>query len=116
MPKTTAQRQAWLRNVARTLDRYKVEQGCRDCGYCACPAALHFDHTDPLTKRADLGWFGDRSKLTTSVRLARFIDHVERYCVLRCANCHAERTSTERHWLVSRAADKPTTPPLPTLF
>lgn len=107
MPKTTADLQAHVRQAADTLDRFKMERGCSDCGYRTSPAALHFDHTDPLTKRSDLGWFGDRSKLTTPARLERFLAHVERYCVLRCANCHAERTAAERHWFVRRDAPPP---------
>ena len=116
MPKTTARLQEQVRRAARTLDDYKVERGCQDCGYRACPAALHFDHSDPQTKRADLGWFGDRSRLTTALRLERFIAHVERYCVVRCANCHAERTTSERHWMVRRSNAAPVAARVATLF
>lgn len=102
MPKTTAVLQLRVRKTAHLLDRYKVSHGCTDCGYDKSPMALHFDHIDPQTKRVDLGWCSDRSKLTTLARLDRFLAHVEQYCVLRCANCHAERTEAERHWLVRR--------------
>ncbi len=107
MPKTTARLQADVRHAARVLDKYKVDRGCQDCGYNSCPAALHFDHTDPQTKRSDLGWVSDRSRLTTQARLERFIAHVERHCVIRCANCHAERTTAEGHWAVRRTSLAP---------
>ena len=95
------------------LDALKLESGCVDCGYATSPAALHFDHIDPSTKRRDLGWFDDRSKLHSRARLRRYIEHVERYCAVRCANCHAERGARERHWAIRRGI-KP--PPQATLF
>lgn len=118
MPHTRAARRAWenghLATAASTLEAYKLERGCLDCGYCAHPAALHFDHRDPSTKRADLGWVNDRSKLFSPRRLSQFLTHVETYCDVRCANCHAVRTATEGHYTVGR----PTRPaePLPSLF
>lgn len=85
--------------AAKTLDAFKLARGCTDCGYRGHPAALHFDHVDPQTKREDLGWRRDRSKLTSHRRLLAYLDHVERYCEVRCANCHAVRTVAEKHWI-----------------
>lgn len=90
-----------LRNIAEaraTLDRLKTSHGCVDCGYSDHPAALHFDHINPATKRADLGWAPDRTRLITKAKLRRFLDHVDQYCEIRCANCHAKRSFDERHW------------------
>lgn len=81
-----------------TLNALKLASGCIDCGFRDHPGALQFDHIDPDTKRRDLGWFRDRSKLTTRARLLRYIEHVQKYCQVRCANCHAIRTISEQHW------------------
>jgi len=100
-----ASKQRYAENIANAvaiLDALKLGRGCVDCGYRRSPAALHFDHIDPSTKRSDLGWYEDRSKLQNATRLRRYLDHVERYCVVRCANCHAERGVRERHWLIRR--------------
>lgn len=111
-----ASKARYLDNIAHAvavLDALKLGRGCADCGYRRSPAALHFDHVDPATKRADLGWYADRSKLHTPTRLQRYLDHVERYCVVRCANCHAERGAREQHWLIRRGV---VPCPHPTLF
>ena len=92
-----------LRDAARVLDLYKTSRGCADCGYRAHPAALHFDHIDPQTKLPELGWQESRSKLTTRPRFERYLQHVEAYCEVRCANCHAVRTMTEKHWRNDRS-------------
>jgi transposase-like protein len=56
---------------------------CLTCGYAGTPAALHFHHIDPATKRFAVSHRG----LTRSLDEAR--SEVAR-CVLLCANCHAE--------------------------
>lgn len=91
-----------IRRAAAILDEIKVAAGCVDCGFNTWPESLHFDHVDPLTKQLSLGWVHDRSKLKTRNKLNRYIDHVSKYCVVRCANCHAHRTQSERQWLVRR--------------
>lgn len=103
---------AQLLITARVLDALKVSTGCVDCGFNAHPQALQFDHCDPSTKRRDLGWYDDRSKLVTPGRLTRYLAHVEAYCEVRCANCHAIRTATEKHWLPRQ----PSVRPSPTLL
>lgn len=55
---------------------------CAICSYDRCPAALHFHHLDPATKR-----FTIRSGRTPS--LSRLREEAEK-CVLLCSNCHAE--------------------------
>lgn len=80
------------------------------------PEALQFDHVDPQTKCASLGWVPHRSKLTTHAKLNRFLDHVAKYCVVRCANCHAHRTQVERQWAVRRGEPEAIVFVQPTLF
>lgn len=101
-----------LRIAAQAIDALKLATGCIDCGYRAHPAALHFDHTDPDTKRPELGWRHDRTKLTSRKRLIAYLDHVQRYCVVRCANCHAARTVADEHWRIRRGATSPADPTL----
>jgi transposase len=55
---------------------------CAICSYDRCPAALHFHHLDPATKR-----FTIRSGRTPS--LSRLREEAEK-CILLCSNCHAE--------------------------
>ena len=105
MPKSYDAVQNNLKVAAVTLDRIKTESGCFDCGFNKWPEALHFDHLDPLTKRAELGWMRDRSKLQSKRRLDRYLRHVAKYCVIRCANCHARRTKDEKHYLVRRSPE-----------
>lgn len=112
MPQSKARTADHLATAVETLDALKVQAGCHDCGYNRSPAALHFDHVDPETKRAELGWYPDRSKPRTRARLARYLEHVERYCVIRCANCHAERSVRERHWSIRRGQIQPVHPVL----
>lgn len=90
-----------LKDVARTLDLYKTSKGCTDCGYREHPAALHFDHIDPATKLEQLGWRENRSKLRSRARFEHYLAHVQKYCDVRCANCHAVRTTVEKHWLIT---------------
>lgn len=93
-----------LDEAARILDSLKTATGCTDCGYRTHPAALHFDHIDRSTKRRELGWYPDRSRLTTKRRLQAFLAHVTTYCEVRCANCHAVRSVTEQHHLPNTTA------------
>ena len=86
-------------NAQAVLDALKVAVGCVDCGYNRHPHALQFDHIDPDTKRRELGWVKDRSSLVTPGMLKQYIEHVTRHCEVRCANCHAERTASEKHYL-----------------
>ncbi|MEC4616206.1 hypothetical protein [Tsukamurella tyrosinosolvens] len=93
---------AHIERAAVVLDELKTTAGCVDCGFNLWPEALHFDHIDPHTKLASLGWVRDRSMLKSRRKLSRYLDHVSKYCVIRCANCHAHRTHQERQWTVRR--------------
>lgn len=119
MPSTSAQsakRHAKIiREAARVLDDLKITAGCVDCGFNDWPEALHFDHVDPQTKLGSLGWAADRSRLKTHAKLDRYLEHVSKYCVVRCANCHAHRTHRDRHWLVRRD-ECVAVPDVPVLF
>lgn len=114
---STSRERRRLKERERTRRRYadllawtnafKSQAGCIDCGFSRWPEALHFDHIDPCTKRLELGWM-DRSKVTTRSQAEAFKRHVQLYCEVRCANCHAHRSLVERHWRpASRSVDQP---------
>jgi transposase len=62
--------------------------GCAICGYDRSPAALHFHHVDPSSKRFAVSLRG----LSLSLETVRA--EAQR-CVLLCARCHAEVESGE---------------------
>ena len=95
-----------VREAVAILDSLKLAAGCADCGFNAWPEALQFDHNEPATKLRELGWVADRSKLTSRAKLRRYLDHVDKYCTIRCANCHAHRTKTlQQTW--GKATNEP---------
>jgi Zn finger protein HypA/HybF involved in hydrogenase expression len=67
------------------VNRIKLERGCVDCGYRGHPSALHFDHRDPGLKSFAVAR-GLRRGLES---ILKEIDK----CDVRCANCHAIRTT-----------------------
>lgn len=72
----------------KRADRYKVEQGCCDCGYNVHPAALEFDHINPDTKTRNVAGMMNGSW----ERIEREINK----CEVRCANCHQIKSVMER--------------------
>ena len=78
------------RNAIKNFrDRVKMFKGCAQCGYKKHPAALHFNHIDPTKK------IGDVSKMKTWETVKREM----RKCEVLCANCHAIKTVSEKHYL-----------------
>ena len=77
------------------LDRYKIAQGCIDCGYNKNPYALQWDHRDPA------------DKIFTPHRMVSYniknIFKEARKCDIRCANCHTIRSVKEKHYLERKA-------------
>ncbi len=76
--------EAVARRRKNVRDTLIAEAGgrCAICGYDRCPAALHFHHLDPATKR-----FNVRGGRTPALETLR---EEARKCVLLCSNCHAE--------------------------
>jgi hypothetical protein len=66
----------------------KMEAGCVDCGYRDHPAALDFDHLDPLNKRCQVSAMAGRLKADIEAEIAK--------CEVVCANCHRIRTFNRR--------------------
>ncbi|WP_182252839.1 hypothetical protein [Microbacterium esteraromaticum] len=107
MPTSPASLQRRVRHAADVLDAYKKAAGCADCGFNAWPEALQFDHEDPRTKLRALGWYDDRSKLKSRAKLQGFLRHVQLYCTVRCANCHAHRTKLAGHYYMGKQRNEP---------
>ena len=90
------------REARAMIDNYKVSNGCSDCGFDSHAAALHFDHRDPSTKyRTAMGRAVHPADMVKAGR-----DGFPRYswatilgelskCDVRCANCHARRTTEQ---------------------
>lgn len=69
----------------RQVKRVLVDEAggcCRICGFADHPAALHFHHLDPSTKKFHLAYLG------ASRSIHRMRAEASK-CVLLCANCHA---------------------------
>ena len=73
----------------RLAGMIKMASGCIDCGYAAHAEALQFDHTGNDKKgnvsdliRSDYSW------VTVMAEINK--------CEIRCANCHAVKTSHRR--------------------
>lgn len=74
------------RKNAEWMRQYKVEQGCKDCGYNAHHAGLEFDHVDPRN--------GDKS-LTVAGLMGKSIKRIQEEiakCEVVCGTCHNIRT------------------------
>jgi ribosomal protein L32 len=70
----------------RLAGMIKVASGCIDCGYAAHAEALQFDHTGDDKK-------GNVSDLIRSDYSWTTIVNEINKCEVRCANCHAVKTS-----------------------
>ena len=76
----------------RLAGMIKIASGCIDCGYAAHAEALQFDHTSDDKKgnvsdliRSDYSW----TTIMTEINK----------CEVRCANCHAVKTSQRKRVL-----------------
>lgn len=73
------------------LSKYKLEKGCEICGYNKHHAALHFDHIEPNLK-----------SFTISQDLKKPLETILKEldkCRVLCANCHAEWSYDNKHFL-----------------
>ena len=76
--------------TATTLARrYKLLKGCESCGYRKHYASLHYNHLDPSTKK----------KNVSSCRTITAVKAEIRKCEVLCANCHAIKSTEEKHHL-----------------
>jgi len=69
--------------------RYKLLKGCAECGHKKHYAALHYNHLDPSTKKRNV----------SSCRTIKAVKEEIRKCEVLCANCHAIKSTEEKHYL-----------------
>ena len=74
------------------IQNYKLERGCRFCGYNAHPVALELNHIDPSTKKYNI------SKQLISISMPKLLEELEK-CEVLCANCHQIHTHENGHHL-----------------
>ena len=80
------------KRVQLFVTRVKMLYGCSKCGYRKHGAALHFNHLNPEEKKMNV------SKCRTFPSAKEEM----RKCEILCANCHAEKTIEEKHYLYER--------------
>ena len=85
-------RNAWFRTRYKKtrlfVQEYKVKQGCKDCGYNTCHAALEFDHIDNTNKTINVSKLVGSSIRAVMKEIAK--------CEVVCSNCHSIRTWNRR--------------------
>lgn len=66
------------------IDNYKLEKGCKVCGYKTHPEALDLDHRNPEEKKFVV------SRKVGNLSLEKLKEEIEK-CDVLCANCHRIR-------------------------
>ena len=91
---------AWLRRekLRQYVYTYLKMNPCVDCGEDRIPT-LQFDHIDPALKR-----FNITEAVRRRVGLATLQVEINK-CEVRCANCHAIKTSRDQGWYVRLDTD-----------
>lgn len=74
-------------NKKRLLS-FLLRNPCVDCGE-EDPVVLEFDHVDPDNKRAAIS-----AMIQNSYSWETIVSEIEK-CVVRCANCHRRRTTSQ---------------------
>ena len=74
------------------VNSYKMERGCRECGYNAHPVALELNHIDPTTKTYSIG------RQLISISMENLVLELAK-CEVLCANCHQIHTYENEHHL-----------------
>jgi hypothetical protein len=86
LKKHNDKRQIWIQHVMHNL---KIN-GCAECGYNKCDAALSFHHANPEDKKYNLKQ--NLLKYSEETIVAEL-----NKCILFCANCHRELHWRESH-------------------
>jgi hypothetical protein len=78
------------------VNKYKLERGCKLCGYKTHPVALELNHINPQTKEFSI------AKRLASVSMDRLKKELAK-CEVLCANCHQIHTYENNHHLTVRS-------------
>ncbi len=76
---------AWQEYIRKKIDEYKMQHGCRNCGYCLHPAALDFHHLKDKS-------FMISQVRTMHIRWDKIKVEIDK-CEILCANCHRLETA-----------------------
>ena len=72
------------------IRKYKVEKGCKDCGYNKHHAGLEFDHLEEFSKEGNVSRMPFQgNKKATWAEIAK--------CEVVCGTCHNIRTWNRQH-------------------
>ena len=73
------------------IRKYKIENGCQECGYNEVPEALELDHIDRTKKNFKLsqGYLYKWSRIHEELA----------NCIVLCSNCHRKKTMEEKDYL-----------------
>lgn len=76
--------------IRELVSEYKIEKGCKDCGYNSFPEALDFDHVIG-TKCFNIG-----EAIAGTYSLEKLLEEINK-CEIVCSNCHRVRTKRRRN-------------------
>ena len=78
-------------NIRLFIVNHLLNNPCVDCGESDI-RTLHFDHIDPKDKLDDIS-----NMVRRRIKKEVILKEIEK-CEVRCANCHAKRTSVQFNW------------------
>ena len=71
------------------INKIKTDTGCQECGYNAHPAALQFNHRNPLEKSFNISQDPKKAWDLIEAEIGK--------CDVLCANCHSIHTYVNNH-------------------
>lgn len=85
----TARRAQMVKERQEAVDQYKIQHGCRVCGWREDPRALDLDHTNPADKVDEV------SSMLRYATWAQILTELSK-CQVLCANHHRIKTFREK--------------------
>jgi hypothetical protein len=67
------------------INKFKLDNGCRECGYCEHPSALSFHHRNPEEKEFTISKYGAKSSVDVWEEIEK--------CDILCECCHQKLES-----------------------
>ena len=89
-PKKKANNRRYQQRARGWINDIKVEKGCVECGYNKHPAALDFNHRNPLEKSFNISRNTKKSWHLIEAEIAK--------CDVLCSNCHRIHTHENNHY------------------
>lgn len=92
-PKKTETTKRFQQSRRDFLNSYKLNAGCKICGYAEHPAALQFNHVHGV-KKFNISADPKRKLDDIMAEIAK--------CEVLCANCHSVHTFENNHYITKR--------------